>query len=118
MTANPHLASEAVIGLDIGIDGDGSMVFTVSDTGIGIDDDQITTNLTPFGQADGSLSRKFDGAGLGLPLTRGLVEAHRGSLRVDSEKGVGATVAFRLPAERVVGEEAGDDGSPTAHGAL
>lgn len=62
--------------------------------------------MTPFGQVDSSLSRKHDGTGLGLPLTKSLVEMHGGSLDLQSEPGAGTTVTVRLPAERIVADTA------------
>lgn len=72
----------------------------VSDTGIGIAREKIENILKPFQQADGELSRKFEGAGLGLPLSRALVELHGGRLEMESEEGVGTRVVICLPAER------------------
>jgi signal transduction histidine kinase len=77
-------------------------VFTVSDTGIGIASADIERVLQPFGQVDSALSRRSEGAGLGLPLTKSLVELHGGSLRIDSELGGGTTVTVRLPGRRII----------------
>ena len=74
---------------------------TISDSGIGMTGEQIEIALTPFGQVDSELSRKFDGVGLGLPLTKAMVELHGGSLEVVSEVGVGTTVTIDLPPERI-----------------
>jgi signal transduction histidine kinase len=76
--------------------------FTVSDTGIGIASDDIPKVLTPFVQVESTLSRKYEGTGLGLPLTKSFVELHGGSLDLHSEVGVGTTVTVRFPAERIV----------------
>jgi signal transduction histidine kinase len=81
---------------------DGTMVISVADTGIGIEKDEIPRVLAPFGQADGSLSRKYEGTGLGLPLVKSFVELHGGSLDIQSGIGVGTTVTIRFPAERVL----------------
>lgn len=54
----------------------GNYRFTVSDSGIGMDSDGIATALTPFGQVDTGLSRRYEGSGLGLPLAKALVELH------------------------------------------
>ena len=70
---------------------------TVADTGIGMTPDEIQIALTPFGQVDTRLERKYDGTGLGLPLARSLVELHGGSLKVESEKGAGTKVRVKLP---------------------
>jgi signal transduction histidine kinase len=77
-------------------------VFQVADTGIGIALDDIPKALSPFQQVDGDLNRKYEGSGLGLPLTKSLVELHGGSLDLQSRLGVGTTVTVRLPEERVV----------------
>jgi signal transduction histidine kinase len=73
---------------------------SIADTGIGIAPDQMPVALAPFGQVDGSLARKYDGVGLGLPLSKKLVELHGGSLDIDSAIGAGTTVTVRLPADR------------------
>jgi PAS domain S-box-containing protein len=77
-------------------------VFQVVDTGIGIALDDIPKALAPFQQVDSELSRKYEGTGLGLPLTKALVEMHGGSLDLQSELGVGTTVTVRFPAESIV----------------
>jgi signal transduction histidine kinase len=79
----------------------GGLNFTVSDTGIGMSADQIPIALSAFGQVDSGLSRKYDGVGLGLPLTKQLAELHGGRLELESEPGKGTTVNFHLPEERV-----------------
>lgn len=76
----------------------GELEFKVSDTGIGIPQDKISLALEPFGQIDSRLARKYEGAGLGLPLTKRLVEMHGGTLILDSKLGRGTTVTVRLPA--------------------
>ena len=65
-------------------------------------------------QIDGSLNRKYEGAGLGLPLTKSLVELHGGSLDLQSQVGVGTTVTLRFPAERIVAPELDAAHSPAA----
>lgn len=82
--------------------GDGSFAISVSDTGIGMDDDEAAVALSKFGQVDSGLDRKHEGTGLGLPLTRGLMELHGGTLEVESEKGHGTSVTVTFPKERVV----------------
>jgi PAS domain S-box-containing protein len=77
-------------------------VFQVIDTGIGIAFKDIPKALAPFQQIDSELNRKFEGTGLGLPLTKSLVEMHGGYLDFQSEVGVGTTVTVRFPAERIV----------------
>ena len=77
-------------------------VFQVADTGIGIAAEDIPKALSQFGQVDSDLNRKFAGTGLGLPLTKALMEQHGGSLDLQSEVGVGTTVTVRFPASRIV----------------
>ncbi len=77
-------------------------VFQIIDTGIGITRDDIPRALAKFGQVDSNLNRKYEGAGLGLPLTKGLVELHGGCLDLQSDLGVGTTVTVRFPADRIV----------------
>jgi signal transduction histidine kinase len=74
----------------------------VVDTGIGIAPEDIPRALSQFGQVDGDLSRKHEGTGLGLPLTKSLVELHGGSLGLQSEVGAGTTATVRFPNARVV----------------
>ena len=77
-------------------------VVSRSDTGIGIAPQDIPRALERFGHVDSSLSRKYEGTGLGLPLSKCLVELHGGRLEIDSVVGTGTTVTARFPAERVV----------------
>jgi len=74
----------------------------VADEGIGMDEPEIETAVTRFGQVASPWSRRHPGTGLGLPLAIGLVELHGGTLRIDSEKGIGTTVTFTLPRERAL----------------
>lgn len=69
----------------------------VIDDGIGMDDDEIAVALRFFGQVDSSLARKFEGAGIGLPLAKAYMEAMGGALSVVSEKGKGTEVTLSLP---------------------
>jgi signal transduction histidine kinase len=74
----------------------------VRDTGIGMTAEQIPLALEPFRQIDSSVSRKFEGTGLGLPLTKHLVELHGGSMLIESKPNVGTTITCVLPSERIV----------------
>ncbi|MCH8197089.1 MAG: hypothetical protein IH904_03305 [Proteobacteria bacterium] len=84
---------------------DSGYVFQIADTGIGIAPEDIPKALSRFGQVDGDLDRKFEGTGLGLPLTKALVELHGGYLDLQSEVSVGTTVTVRFPAERIIADE-------------
>ena len=79
----------------------GGLELAVRDSGIGIAPEDIPAALDMFGQIDRSLSRKYEGAGLGLPLSKSLAELHGGTLRISSEVGVGTRVVVGLPPERV-----------------
>jgi signal transduction histidine kinase len=75
----------------------GAVRFCVSDTGIGMKHDEIPFALTPFSQIDVSITNKRRGSGLGLPLSRKVVELLGGDLELESELGIGTTVTFTLP---------------------
>ena len=81
---------------------DSGFVFQVVDTGIGMAAGDIPKALSKFGQIDNALSRKYEGTGLGLSLSKALIELHGGSLDLQSELGKGTTVTVRLPSYRMV----------------
>jgi signal transduction histidine kinase len=85
-----------------GIEPDGRFRLVVTDTGIGMAEDDIPKALTSFTQLGGQLDRKHPGTGLGLPLVKSLVTLHGGTLELESEPGVGTMVTVRFPAERTV----------------
>ena len=76
----------------------GGIEISVIDTGIGIAKSDLEAVMAPFGQVESTLTRKIAGTGLGLPLTRSLVELHGGSLVVQSKQGMGTKVTIKLPA--------------------
>lgn len=82
--------------------GEGGVELFVRDTGIGIAPEDIPRALTPFTQLDQSMTRSQEGTGLGLPISKRLVEAHGGVLCIDSVPGQGTTVTVILPASRVL----------------
>ena len=85
-----------------GLRADDGVSIVVEDTGIGMKVDDIPLALEPFQQIDSTVSRRYEGTGLGLPLAKRLVERHGGMLRIASEPGVGTTVTIILPRERVL----------------
>ena len=92
---------------------DGGFAIIVADTGIGMTDTELSIAMEPFGQVENSLSRTFEGTGLGLPLARRMTELHRGRLTVRSVKGVGTSVEVYLPAARILWPSEASD-APTA----
>ena len=80
------------------VNGD-ALVFTVSDTGIGMTPEQTARLFEEFGQADASTTRRYGGTGLGLALSRRLCRMMGGDITVASEAGRGSTFTIRLPAE-------------------
>ncbi len=74
---------------------------SVRDTGIGMAQEDIPTALEKFGQIDARLSRKYEGSGLGLPLTKALIERHGGTLHIRSAPNAGTTVTAVFPLARV-----------------
>jgi signal transduction histidine kinase len=83
----------------------GEFVLRVADTGIGIRPEDIDKALEPFGQVDDRLARSYEGTGLGLTLTKSLVELHGGRLEIASrcdEPPTGTTVTAIFPARRVL----------------
>jgi len=79
-----------------------TLAFIVQDTGIGMTTTQIAKALEPFQQVDNSLTRRYEGTGLGLPIARSLSELLGGKLSIDSTTGRGTRVTVILPPERVV----------------
>lgn len=79
---------------------DGGIVLCVTDDGIGIDAADIERVMDPFIQVEGSLSRRFDGVGLGLALVRKFSTLHGATLSLDSEPGRGTCVEVRFPPSR------------------
>jgi signal transduction histidine kinase len=81
------------------------LVFVVADTGIGMCPREIPIALEPFRQIDGSLTRRHEGTGLGLPLAKRLTELHDGKLEIASEPGKGTQVRIVLPSARLLHAE-------------
>jgi signal transduction histidine kinase len=76
---------------------DETLVFRVSDTGIGIAPDQLAGIFEEFRQVDPTITREYGGTGLGLSITKKFVEMHGGRVWVESEPGKGSTFSFSIP---------------------
>jgi signal transduction histidine kinase len=109
-----HLLSNAVkftesggtVTIGAALESDGRLLLFVRDTGIGIPEQDLERVFEPFTQLDGSLARRFQGAGLGLYVSRALVSGHGGKLTLHSPPGRGTLAEIRLPAERVIASPA------------
>ncbi|HVJ40913.1 MAG TPA: ATP-binding protein [Dongiaceae bacterium] len=88
--------------LRAGREADGALSITISDTGIGISEEMIEHIFMPFFQAEAGTTRKFEGTGLGLALSKRLAELIGGTLSIASTQGLGTKVSLCLPAERLV----------------
>ena len=86
---------------------DGAAVIAVADTGIGMREEDIPVALQPFQQLRSSWDKKHEGTGLGLTLTKAIVELHGGTLTLESAPGFGTTATVTLPVGRVAAEPPG-----------
>jgi signal transduction histidine kinase/HAMP domain-containing protein len=85
------------------ITGADSVAVTIADTGIGMDPGDVEIAFQPFGQVDNRLERRYEGTGLGLPLTKALVDLHKGHIAIDSARGRGTRVTVSFP--RAISED-------------
>lgn len=90
----------------------GDVVFSVVDTGIGMNEEQIQRIFEDFEQADGAITRRYGGTGLGMSIVRRLVSMMNGKISVTSRKGAGTRVELRLPLPVVVQEAPVDVAAP------
>jgi signal transduction histidine kinase len=81
---------------------DGAFAIVITDTGIGMSEDDMAVAFELFGQVENTMTKRHDGTGLGLPLARRLIELHGGAIELASRKDDGTTVRVILPAKRVV----------------
>ena len=90
------------------------MEFSVIDNGIGIDPQDLKRLFQPFVQVDSTLSRQFEGTGLGLALVQKLIDMHGGSIHVESEIGSGSCFTIRLPwGQKLMAQQAAAESAPT-----
>ena len=90
------------VSIDSDITSKGDLALVIKDTGIGMDQKGLDTALEKFGQVHTDNNSPTDGTGLGLPLTKGLVEAHGGKLDIKSIVGEGTTVRIEIPGSRII----------------
>jgi signal transduction histidine kinase len=86
--------------IEASVDSGNQTLLVVVDQGIGMSQEELERALQPFGQAHSATTRTYGGTGLGLPITQGLVEAHGGTLTIESRPGSGTRVTITLPSER------------------
>ncbi len=80
---------------------DKGVAVTVGDSGIGMSAEDIEVAMQPFGQVDNRLERRYEGTGLGLPLTRAFVEMHGGVMSFDSARDQGTRITVQFPRQSV-----------------
>ena len=90
------------IWMKVGWTASGGQYFSVKDTGPGIPEDEIPVVLASFGQGSNAIKSAEQGAGLGLPIAKSLVDLHGGSFTLKSKMRVGTEVIIALPPERIM----------------
>lgn len=90
------------------VDAHGEFRLSITDTGVGLSEDEIARAMAPFTQLNTELSRDNSGAGLGLTLVNSLIELHGGRFEMFSQKGLGTTVTLVFPATRLAGKNGAD----------
>jgi two-component system cell cycle sensor histidine kinase PleC len=88
--------------ISVSVNSGHALGITVTDTGIGMSEEEIALGLEPFEQVENAIIKRYEGTGLGLPLAKRLVELHGGTMVIESTKGIGTRVRVEFPAERVV----------------
>lgn len=107
VVGNAAKFSEAGTAITIsgGVQSSGALVLSIKDRGIGISRREIDGVFKPYNRSSSEAAKSRNGTGLGLPIARALVEAHGGSLDLQSEVGIGSVVTITLPSERIVRSE-------------
>ena len=92
------------VGAEFNVQGD--LVFTVSDNGPGIPENKLEDIVRPFGQVDDAFRADGEGgAGLGLPISKGMVELHGGVFKITSKIGKGTNIAISIPERRIIDDK-------------
>lgn len=89
------------VSIDMRMNDENFLLVSVQDTGIGIRPEDVSVVFEQFRQIDGSLNRQASGTGLGMPITKNLIELHGGEIWVESTYGFGSTFLFTIPRHRV-----------------
>lgn len=87
--------------LSLSCDSVGSLIIEITDTGVGIPSDRLKNIFDPFTQADESVTRMFQGTGLGLTIVKQLIESMGGSIQVESKVNTGSTFVMKIPLRRL-----------------
>ena len=101
---------KGTVELRVAVD-EGQLVFSIRDSGIGMDEETLEKLFQPFVQADETISRRYGGTGLGLLITKELVTAMGGSVEVDSAVGVGTCFWIHLPLQLATPADSQGQGS-------
>lgn len=99
--AAKHTPKDGLIEISASADAQGCLALSVTDSGSGIAPDMLARVAEPFGTVDDAYTRKKGGVGLGLAITKALIERHGGRLEIESEPGRGTCVSLLFPPERV-----------------
>jgi PAS domain S-box-containing protein len=97
--------AEGSVDIGVKLNAEGWAEISVTDSGIGMSDQEIKKAFEKFGQIEGDLSREEKGTGLGLPLVLSQIELHGGAIDVQSTVGEGTTMSIRFPPDRLVATE-------------
>lgn len=101
-------SSDSAVELSISMDAAG-LCFSIRDHGIGISEEQLTRLFTPFTQFDSSFAKKYQGSGLGLSITRHILNLMGSEPRVVSVQGEGSTFSFTLPLQTITARDSQQD---------
>jgi signal transduction histidine kinase len=93
-------SSDGIIKITANTNTKGELLLEVSDTGVGMSEDEVKTSLTTFGQVHKDIANR--GTGIGLPLSKMLVELHDGKFIIQSSKNIGTKVTILVPAYRIL----------------
>ncbi|AWB07253.1 hybrid sensor histidine kinase/response regulator (plasmid) [Azospirillum humicireducens] len=108
-----YTPSGGAVSLAAGPAPDGGLLLEVRDTGIGIPEQDLGRVLQAYTRVESPANRQTEGAGLGLPLTRRLVELHGGTMTLSSRVGQGTTVTLHFPPDRLADESGGSVRPPS-----